>query len=172
MSKPKGFRSLRAFQFALNGVRGDSINVFPMIPMRGACPSCTTSLYLPDVFCSDSDSANAAISVSISSPEDLVEWMFSFSSLWQYDEPKLRQTNHYKDWDRQKVKGGESFSRFLLYRKICPQRQPTLRVGAKLAAQYVLRPCCSLEFCLLAALVSQNSIKKHNRYEYGLLSCA
>ena len=39
--------------FALNGVRGDSINVFPMIPMRGACPSCTTSLYLPDVFCSN-----------------------------------------------------------------------------------------------------------------------
>ena len=34
------------------------------------------------------------------------------------------------------MKGGESFSRFLLYRKICPQRQPTLRVGAKLAAQY------------------------------------
>lgn len=57
------------------------------------------------------------------------------------------------------MKGGESFSRFLLYRKICPQRQPTLRVGAKLAAQYVLRPCCSLEFCLLAALVSQNSPK-------------
>lgn len=39
--------------FALNSVRGDSINVFPMIPMRGACPSCTTSLYLPDVFCSN-----------------------------------------------------------------------------------------------------------------------
>lgn len=39
--------------FALNGVRGDSTNVFPMIPMRGACPSCTTSLYLPDVFCSN-----------------------------------------------------------------------------------------------------------------------
>ena len=39
--------------FALNSVRGDSINVFPMIPIRGACPSCTTSLYLPDVFCSN-----------------------------------------------------------------------------------------------------------------------
>lgn len=78
-------------------------------------------------------------------------WLCDQESLWQYNEPKLRQTNHHKDWDRQNVKGGESFSRFLLYRKICPQRQPTLRVGAKLAAQYVLRPCCSLEFCLLAA---------------------
>lgn len=143
----------------------------PYIPLSVMLPvmPCSYLLRLPHLtfsdIASDSDSANAAISVSISSPEDSVEWMFSFSSLWQYNEPKLRQTNHYKDWDRQNVKGGESFSRFLLYRKICPKRQPTLRVGAKLAAQYVLRPCCSLEFCLLAALDSQNSIKKHNRYE-------
>ena len=33
---------------------------------------------------------------------------------------KLRQTDHHKDRDRQNVKGGESFSRFLLYRKNLP----------------------------------------------------
>lgn len=47
--------------------------------------------------------------------------------------------------------------------KFVPNGSQHFCVGAKLAAQYVLRPFCSLEFCLLAALVSQNSIKKHNR---------
>mgnify|MGYP001355405133 CR=1 FL=1 len=47
-------------------------------------------------------------------------WLCDQKSLWQHNEPKLRQTDHHKDRDRQNVKGGESFSRFLLYRKNLP----------------------------------------------------
>lgn len=89
-------------------------------------------------------------------------WLCNQESLWQYNEPKLRQTNHHKDRDRQNVKGGESFSRFLLYRKICPQRQPTLRVGAKLAAAVRAAPVLlAWNFCL-GSLRSSAKIRSKN----------